>query len=49
MLRCSTWRYVSLVQGFEGASIIKVMVEWYSKVGVRDGSDKGRTFGKGWE
>ena len=30
---------VSLVQDFEEASIIKVMVEWYGKMGVCDGGD----------
>ena len=40
---------ISLVQGFEGASIIKVMVKWYSKMGVYDGSDKGSMFGGRWE
>ena len=30
---------VSLVQGFKGASIVKVVVEWNGEVGVHDGSD----------
>ena len=30
---------VSLVQGFEGTSIVKVMVEQHSEVRVYDGSD----------
>ena len=30
---------VGLIQGFKGASIIKVMVEGYSKVGVCDSGD----------
>ena len=31
---------ISLVQGFKGTSIIKIVVKWYSEVGVRDGSDE---------
>ena len=38
---------VSLVQGFEGASIIKVVVERHGKVRVSDGSDEGGMFN--WE
>ena len=30
---------VSLIQGFEGAAIIKVMIEWDGEVWVGDGSD----------
>ena len=30
---------VSLVQGFEGAAIVEVMVEWDGEVRVCDGSD----------
>ena len=37
---------ISLVQSFEGASIVKVVVKWYSKVGVHDDSDKGRVFSR---
>ena len=40
---------VSLVQGFKGASIIEVMIEWYGKMRVRDGSDKRSVFGGRWE
>ena len=40
---------VSLVQGFERASIIKVMVEGYSKVGVCDGGNESGVFGRGRE
>ena len=35
---------VSFIQDFEKASIVKVMVEWYGKVGVCDGSDKNGVF-----
>ena len=35
---------ISLVQGFKGTSIIKVMVKRYGKVKVYDGSDKGQVF-----
>ena len=30
---------IRFVQGFKGASIVEVMVEWSSQMGVRDGSD----------
>ena len=40
---------VSLVQGFKGASIIKVVVEQYGEMGVCDGSDKGGMFDGGGE
>ena len=30
---------VCLVQGFEGASIVEVMIKWNGEVGVRDGGD----------
>ena len=40
---------VSLVWGFEGASIVEVMVKWCSKMGVRDGSDEGSVFGRRWK
>ena len=40
---------ISLVQGFEGVSIVEVVVKWYGKMGVRDGSDKGSVFGGRWE
>ena len=40
---------ISLVQGFKGASIIKVMVEKHGEVGVCDGGDKGGVFSRGWE
>ena len=40
---------VSLVQGFEGASIVEVMVERHGKVGVSDGSDECGVFGGGRE
>ena len=30
---------ISLVQGFEGTSIVEVVVERHCKVGVHDGSD----------
>ena len=36
---------VSLVQGFEGAPIVEVMVERYSKVGVSDGGGESGMFG----
>ena len=38
---------ISLVQGFEGASIIEVMVEWHSEVRVSDGGDECGMFGGG--
>ena len=40
---------VSLVQGFEGASIVEVVVERDGKVRVSDGSDQGGMFGGGRE
>ena len=40
---------VSLVQGFEGASIVKVMVKGHSEVVVSDNSDKSRMFSRRWE
>ena len=40
---------VSLVQGFEGASIVEVMVEWHGEVGVGDGGDECGVFGGGRE
>ena len=40
---------VSLVQGFKGTPIIEVMVEWYGKVRIHDGGDKGRMFDRGWK
>ena len=40
---------VSLVQGFKGASIIKVMVERYGEVGICDGSDVSGMFSRGRE
>ena len=40
---------ISLVQGFEGASVVEVMVKWDGKVGVSDGSDKHGIFGGGRE
>ena len=40
---------VSFVQSLERASIIKVMVERDSKVGVHDGSDKDRMLSRGRE
>ena len=30
---------VGLVKGFEGTTVIEVMIEWDGKVGVRDSSD----------
>ena len=38
---------VSLVQGFEWASIVEVVVEGNGKVGVCDGSDESGMFGRG--
>ena len=40
---------VSLVQGFEGASIIEVVVEWHSEMGVSDGRDERGMFSRGRE
>ena len=40
---------ISLIQGFEGTAIIKVMVEWYCEVGVHDGGDEHGMFSGGWE
>ena len=40
---------VGLIQGFEGASIIEVVVERHSKVGVSDGGDQCGVFGGGRE
>ena len=37
---------ISLVQGFEGTTIIEVMVEWYSRVRICDGSDKSGMFSR---
>ena len=31
--------YVSFVQGFEGASVVEVVVKWDGKVGISDDSD----------
>ena len=40
---------VGLVQGFEGASIIEVMVKQDGKVGVSDSSDECSVFSGRWE
>ena len=40
---------VGLVQGFEGTSVIKVVVKWDGEIGVCDGSDKGSMFSGRWE
>ena len=40
---------VCLIQGFKRAPIIEVIVEWYSKVRIHEGSDGGRVFGGGQE
>ena len=37
--RRSTWRYIGLVQGLEGAAVIKVMVKQDGEVGVGESSD----------
>ena len=37
---------ISLVQGFEGASIVKVVVKRYGKVGICDGGDESGIFSK---
>ena len=42
--RCSTWRYVGLVQGLERATIIEVVVKGYGEVRVSDGGDKHGVF-----
>ena len=40
---------VDLVQGLKGAAIIEVMIEWDGEMGIHDGGDKSRMFGRGWE
>ena len=40
---------ISLVQGFEGASIVEVMIKKDGKVRVCDGGDEGRVFSGGQE
>ena len=40
---------VSLVKGFKGASVIKVVVKWDGKMGICDGSDQCGVFGGRWE
>ena len=37
---------IGLIQGFEQASIIEVMIKWNGKVEVHDGGDKGGVFGR---
>ena len=40
---------ISLVQGFEGTAVVKVMIDWDGEVGVGDGGDECGMFGGGWE
>ena len=40
---------VGFIQGLKQTTIVEVVVEWYSKVGVCDGSDEGGMFSRGQE
>ena len=40
---------VGLVQGFKGAPIIEVVIEWDGEIGIHDSSDKCRVFSQGEE
>ena len=40
---------IGLVQGLEWTSIIKIVIEWYSEVGVCDGGDEGGMFDRRWD
>ena len=40
---------IGLVQGLKWTSIIEIVIERYSEVGVRDGGDEGGMFGRRWE
>ena len=40
---------VSFVQGFEGASVVEVVIKRHGKVGVSDGGDQCGVFGGGRE
>ena len=40
---------ISLIQGLEETSIVEVMVEWYSKMGVHDDSYESGMFSRGQE